>query len=97
MDYIKKSGKKLANLPDAKRINTIAQIQEHAKKIAYDELSELFNTSVKKVGTRLAVLECLKVLIAMDKVKRTAPEVLQYIEEMKTSGNELLENSVKEL
>ncbi|WP_031426852.1 glutamine--tRNA ligase/YqeY domain fusion protein [Flavimarina sp. Hel_I_48] len=97
MDYIKKSGKKLANLPDAKRINTIAQIQEHAKKVDYEELSELFNTSVKKIGTRLAVLETLKVLIAMNKAKKTDPEVAQYIEDMRTSGNELLENAVSDL
>ncbi|HEA28528.1 MAG TPA: glutamine--tRNA ligase/YqeY domain fusion protein [Leeuwenhoekiella sp.] len=97
LDHIKKSGKKLANLPEAKRLNTIAQIQEHAKKVAYEELCELFNTSAKKIGTRLAVLETLKVLIDMNKADRTKEEVAQFIEEMKTSSDELLVNSAKNL
>jgi len=97
LDLIKKSGKKLANLPDEKRLNTIAEIQEHAKNVSYDELRELFNTSAKKVGTRLAVLETLKILIDMGKAEKTGQEVAQFIEEMKTSGNELLENSAKNL
>ncbi len=97
LDEIKKSGKKLANLPEAKRLNTIAQIQEHAKNVSYDALRELFNTSAKKIGTRLAVLETLKVLINMDKAERSNPEVAQFIEEIKNSGNELLEDSAKGL
>lgn len=97
LDEIKKSGKKLANLPEEKRLNTIAQIQEHAKNVSYEELRELFNTSAKKIGTRLAVLESLKVLIDMGKVEKSNQEVAQFIEEMKTSGNELLENSAKNL
>jgi len=97
LDHIKKAGKKLGNLPDAKRISTIAQIQEHAKNVSYDELRELFNTSAKKVGTRLAVLETLKVLIDMGKAEKSSQEVTHFIEEMKTSGNELLENSAENL
>ena len=97
LDEIKKSGKKLGNLPDAKRLNTIAEIQEHAKNVSYEELSALFNTSAKKIGTRLAVLETLKVLIGMGKAKKSIPEVGQFLEEMKNSGNKLLENSAKNL
>jgi glutaminyl-tRNA synthetase len=97
LDEIKKSGKKLGNLPDAKRLNTIAEIQEHAKNVSYEELSALFNTSAKKIGTRLAVLETLKVLIGMGKAEKSIPEVGQFLEEMKNSGNKLLENSAKNL
>ena len=63
----------------------------------YEELKELFNTSAKKIGTRLAVLETLIVLIQLNKVDQKNEEVAAYLEEMKTSGNELLENSVKNL
>ncbi len=97
LEEIKKSGKKLGNLPDAKRLNTIAEIQEHAKNVSYEELSALFNTSAKKIGTRLAVLETLKVLIDMGKAEKSSPEVVQFIDEMKNSGDELLENSAENL
>ncbi|MGB3776598.1 MAG: glutamine--tRNA ligase/YqeY domain fusion protein [Leeuwenhoekiella sp.] len=97
MDHIKKTGKKLANLPEAKRLNAIAEIQEHAKNVDYDDLSELFNTSSKKVGTRLAVLETLKILLELNKVDGNNKEVREFIEEMKTSGNGLLENAASDL
>ena len=60
-------------------------------------MKELFNTSAKKIGTRLAVLETLIVLIQLNKVDQAEEEVAAYLEEMKTSGNELLENSVNNL
>ena len=63
----------------------------------YEELKELFNTSAKKIGTRLAVLESLIVLIQLNKVDQKNEEVAAYLEEMRTSGNELLENSVNNL
>ena len=68
-----------------------------AKDVDYEELKELFNTSAKKIGTRLAVLETLIVLIQLGKADANDNEVLAYLEEMKTSGNELLENSVNNL
>lgn len=97
LNEIKKVGKKLAQVPDEKRVKAIARIRELAKDVDYEELKELFNTSAKKIGTRLAVLETLIVLIQLNKVDQAEKEVAAYLEEMKTSGNELLENSVNNL
>ena len=97
LNEIKKVGKKLAQIPDEKRVKAIARIRELAKDVDYEELKELFNTSAKKIGTRLAVLESLIVLIQLNKVDQKNEEVAAYLEEMKTSGNELLENSVNNL
>ena len=97
LNEIKKVGKKLAQVPDEKRVKAIARIRELAKDVDYEELKELFNTSAKKIGTRLAVLETLIVLIQLNKVDQAEEEVAAYLEEMKTSGNELLENSVNNL
>lgn len=97
LNDIKKVGKKLAQIPDEKRVKAIARIRELAKDVDYEELKELFNTSAKKIGTRLAVLETLIVLIQLNKVDQKNEEVAAYLEEMKTSGNELLENSVNNL
>ncbi|MEE3244405.1 MAG: glutamate--tRNA ligase family protein, partial [Bacteroidota bacterium] len=97
LNEIKKVGKKLAQIPDEKRVKAIARIRELAKDVDYEELKELFNTSAKKIGTRLAVLETLIVLIQLNKVDQKNEEVAAYLEEMKTSGNELLENSVNNL
>jgi len=97
LNEIKKVGKKLAQIPDEKRVKAIARIRELAKDVDYEELKELFNTSAKKIGTRLAVLETLIVLIQLNIVDQKNEEVAAYLEEMKTSGNELLENSVNNL
>ena len=97
LNEILRSGKKLGNLPDEKRINAVAQIQEFAKKVELEELTPLFNTSAKKVGTRLAVLETLKVLIDMDKADASQDDVATFINDVKQSGNALLENSAQEL
>ena len=90
-------GKKLAQIPDEKRVKAVTRIRELAKDVDYEELKELFNTSAKKVGTRLAVLETLIVLIKFDKVDAKDQEVADYLEEMRTSGEPLLEESAKGL
>ena len=93
LDEIKRAGKKLANLPDEKRLNMTAQIQEFAKDVELEELKPLFNTSAKKIGTRLAVLETLKVLIDLGKASTDDNDVMAYINDSKNSENELLETS----
>ena len=64
IDVIKQLGKKYTNLPEVKQQKTKAEIQLLAKEVSYDDLEPLFNTAAKKVGTRIAVLITLKVLIA---------------------------------
>ncbi|WP_242083630.1 glutamine--tRNA ligase/YqeY domain fusion protein [Aestuariivivens sediminis] len=63
IDVIQQLGKKYTNLPQAKREKVKAEIQELAKAVSYQELEPLFNTAVKKVGTRIAVAITLGVLL----------------------------------
>ncbi|WP_442847053.1 glutamine--tRNA ligase/YqeY domain fusion protein [Leeuwenhoekiella sp. H156] len=97
LNEIKKVGKKLAQIPDEKRVKAITRIRQLAKDVDFEELKELFNTSAKKVGTRLAVLETLIVLIKLRKADANDQEVAAYLEEMKASGEPLLEESVQAL
>lgn len=93
LNEIKKIGKKLGQLPEEKRLKSIKQIQNLAKDVDYEELKELFNTSAKKIGTRLAVLETLIVLIENGIVSKDDADVAAYLTEMKNSGDSLLEQS----
>ena len=63
IDVIQQLGKKYTNLPEAKQQKAKAEIQELAKDVSYEELQPLFNTAVKKVGTRIAVMIALEVLL----------------------------------
>lgn len=63
IDQIKSYGKKYDRLPADKQATAKADIQELAKKVSYDELEPLFNTSVKKLGTRIITMIALGVLL----------------------------------
>ena len=63
IDVIKQLGKKYTNLPEAKQQKVKVEIQTLANDVSYEDLEPLFNTAVKKVGTRIAVLLTLKVLL----------------------------------
>ncbi|MBP0902889.1 glutamine--tRNA ligase/YqeY domain fusion protein [Mariniflexile gromovii] len=63
IDVIQQLGKKYTNLPEAKQLKAKEEIQELAKDVSYDELKPLFNTAAKKVGTRIATMIVLGVLI----------------------------------
>jgi len=63
IDVIQKLGKKYTNLPEEKQQKVRVEILELAKNVSYDELEPLFNTAVKKVGTRIAVTLVLGVLL----------------------------------
>lgn len=56
-------GKKYTNYPEEKQQKVKAEIQQLASDVSYDELEPLFNTAVKKTGTRIAVMIVLKVLL----------------------------------
>tara|TARA_Y100000385_G_scaffold33007_2_gene31006 strand:- start:36934 stop:38958 length:2025 start_codon:yes stop_codon:yes gene_type:complete len=64
LDVIKQLGKKYTNLPEPKQLKVKEEIQRLATTVAYEDLAPLFNTAAKKVGTRIAVLITLKVLLA---------------------------------
>ncbi len=63
IDVIKQLGKKYTNLPEAKQQKVKAEILELAEKVTYEDLEPLFNTAVKKTGTRIAVMLALSVLL----------------------------------
>lgn len=63
IDIIQQLGKKYTNLPEEKQLTTKAEIQELAKNVTYDELKPWFNTAAKKVGTRIATMITLGVLL----------------------------------
>ena len=96
-DEIKRYGKKLGKMPDEKRLKVIDHIKELAKHVDYEELQGLFNTSAKKTGTRLAVLETLKVLLDKGKADKNDPKVKEYIAAMHTAKSELLNQSAATL
>ncbi|MBO3096772.1 glutamine--tRNA ligase/YqeY domain fusion protein [Gelidibacter pelagius] len=63
IDIIQQLGKKYTNLPEEKQLATKAEIQELAKNVTYEELQPWFNTAAKKVGTRIATMITLGVLL----------------------------------
>ncbi|GAA4942092.1 glutamine--tRNA ligase/YqeY domain fusion protein [Algibacter agarivorans] len=63
IEQIKSYGKKYDRLSEDKRAKAKSEIQELAKKVSYDEVEPLFNTSVKKSGTRIITMITLGVLI----------------------------------
>ncbi len=88
IDVIKQLGKKYTNLPEEKQKKTKAEIQELANNVSYDDLQPLFGTAVKKVGTRIATMISLGVLIdnGLDK----NDEIKNFINKAIEDNNELL-------
>jgi len=95
IDVIKQLGKKYTNLPEAKQQKVKAEIQELAKDVCYDELQPLFNTAVKKVGTRIAVAITLGVLLKNGQAKNN--DINSFIEKALNDKNELLVKEAKSL
>ncbi|MDD7885961.1 glutamine--tRNA ligase/YqeY domain fusion protein [Flavivirga sp. 57AJ16] len=88
IDIIQQLGKKYTNLPELKQQKIKAEIQELAKNVAYEELQPLFNTAVKKVGTRIAVILSLGVLLKNGQTKNDA--INEFITKALEDKNELL-------
>ncbi|MDG1730497.1 MAG: glutamine--tRNA ligase/YqeY domain fusion protein [Algibacter sp.] len=63
IEQIKSYGKKYDRLPDDKRAEAKVELQKLAKNVSYDEVEPLFNTSVKKSGTRIITMITLGVLL----------------------------------
>ncbi|WP_136482782.1 glutamine--tRNA ligase/YqeY domain fusion protein [Cognatitamlana onchidii] len=88
IDVIQQLGKKYTNLPEAKQLKVRAEILDLAKNVSYEELEPLFNTAVKKVGTRIAVTLVIGVLLR-DGRERTA-EIDAFIEKALQDKNTVL-------
>ena len=54
IEVIKQLGKKLTNFPDDKFNVTVLKIEQLAKDTSFEDITPLFNTAKKKVGTRIS-------------------------------------------
>ena len=88
IDVIKQLGKKHTNLSEAKQIRNKENIQKLAQDVSYDELSPLFTTAEKKVGTRIAAMIVLKELLKSG--QKANPEIKEFIEKASKDSNPLL-------
>jgi glutaminyl-tRNA synthetase len=95
IEEVKKLGKKYTNLPAEKQVVAKQKIQELAVNVSYDELEPLFNTAVKKSGTRIAVAIALGVLLANGQEKTST--VIDFISKAKEDSNDLLVLEAKAL
>jgi len=95
IDIIKQLGKKYTNLPQEKRLKAKVEIQELAKNVSYEDLEPLFGTAVKKVGTRIAAILALGVLLKNGLERNEA--INNFIEKALEDKNELLVKEAKEV
>jgi glutaminyl-tRNA synthetase len=93
IDVVQQLGKKYTNLPEAKQLKTKEEIQELAKDVSYDELQPLFNTAAKKVGTRIATMIVLGVLVKNGLEKNA--EVNDFIGKALEDSNAILVEEAK--
>ena len=89
IDEVKRAGKKYTNLPEDKRLNLKATIQEAAKEVRLEELEDLYGTATKKVGTRIAVLIALAVVLEKNGLEPNK-DAKEYILKALDDDNELL-------
>lgn len=95
MSVIQQLGKKYTNLPDDKRAKAKAEITMLAKDLSYDELQPLFETAIKKAGTRIAVVIALKEML-QNGLKRNEA-IINFINKAKEDKNELLVAEASEI
>ncbi|MBT8259822.1 MAG: glutamine--tRNA ligase/YqeY domain fusion protein, partial [Bacteroidia bacterium] len=88
INVIQQLGKKYTNLPEEKQLKAKAEIQELAKNVSYEELEPLFATAVKKVGTRIATMLTLGVLLEQGLERNEA--INNFIDKALDDKNELL-------
>ena len=94
LSTINKLGKKLANLPDDKRLAATADIQKLAASLTEDEVKGFFNTSAKKVGTRIAGIESLYAFAkAQNKTINDIEGAEEFVEKAKQDSNEILQEA----
>ena len=93
IDVVQQLGKKYTNLPEAKQLKAKEEIQELAKNVSYDELQPLFNTAAKKIGTRIAAMIVLGVLVKNGLEKNT--EVNDFISKALEDSNAILVEEAK--
>lgn len=95
IEEIKKLGKKYTNLPAEKQEVTKTKIQQLAEKVPYEDLEPLFATAAKKVGTRIAAVVTLGVLLK--KGQERNGKIDEFINKAIEDKNELLVTEAKQL
>ena len=95
IEVIKQLGKKYTNLPKEKQLKIRADIQKLAESVSYEDLHPLFNTAVKKVGTRIATVLVLGVLLK-NGLQRNH-DINEFIAKALEDKNELLAEEAKAL
>ncbi len=96
IEEIKRAGKKYTNLPDEKRKIIKSKIEENALSVELEELVPLYNTAIKKVGTRIATVIALRVVLenrGLEPDQEAKDFVLKALED----NNELLLVEAKEI
>jgi len=93
IDEIKKISKKYANLSGDKLEKARANIVKLAEDVSYDDLEPLFNTSAKKVGTRIGTMLSLGVLLKNGLDRNEA--INDFIQTGLEDKNELLVEEAK--
>ena len=88
INEIKKIGKKYANLSGNKLDAAKTKILKYAEDVSYDDLEPLFETPAKKIGTRIAAMITLGVLLKKGQEKNDA--INQFIATALTDDNTLL-------
>jgi glutaminyl-tRNA synthetase len=89
IDIIQQLGKKYTNLSEEKQLKVKAEIMELAKKVSYEDLEPWFNTAAKKIGTRIATMVTLSVLLN-NGLQRNS-EINTFIQNGVDDENELLQ------
>lgn len=95
LNEIQQIGKKLTNLSGDKLETAMNSIREFAEEVSYEELEPLFDTAAKKVGTRIAVMLALGVLLKKGQAKTQA--VADFIASGKADENEILRSEAEKL
>ncbi|MCF1752649.1 glutamine--tRNA ligase/YqeY domain fusion protein [Mariniradius sediminis] len=95
LNEIQQIGKKLTNLSGDKLESAINSIKVFAEEVSYEELEALFDTPAKKVGTRIAVMLALGVLLNKGQAKTQA--ALDFILAGKADENEMLRTEAEKL
>lgn len=88
LNEIKKIGKKYANLSGGKLDTAKTKILAYAEDVTYEDLEPLFETPAKKIGTRIATMITLGVLLKKGQEKNEA--INQFIASALTDDHDLL-------
>ncbi len=96
IEEVKKAGKKYTNLPEEKRAILKSKIEAAATKVTLEELIPLYDTAVKKAGTRIAVLIALGIVLETNGAQPD-PLAVAFIQKAKEDKNELLQEEAEQL